>query len=213
MRTGLRSALFVVAGLLAAFAAQGYAGAKWAANGTFVEGCSCMGVCPCEQTGLRDGCQGVGTVKLTSGSTYDGVDISGATIVYAAEPGTWVRLYVDAPDKKQNEAAKGFANTYFSALGKIESVKDAKIEMTGSDGKYTVLVDGGTIMKLETEPVMGGDGKSPISHSNTKSVLNPTIYQGRTVSCTYKDGEKSFTLEGSNSYFNQKMKSTSTAKD
>jgi hypothetical protein len=34
--------------------------------------------------------------------------------------------------------------------------------------------------------------------------------QGKTISGSYNDGDKSFTLEGSNSYFNPRMKSSGT---
>lgn len=184
-----------------------YAGGKWSVSGTFVEGCSCMGVCPCELTGLKDGCDGVGALMVTSGN-YQGVDLSGSKIVYASTPGQWVRLYVETKDSKQNHAARDFASAYFSGFGKVEDVKDAKIDISGKEGKYTVSVDNGAIMNLQTEPVLGGDQKTPITHTNTQSKLNPTVMQGKTISGSYKDGERSFTLEGSNSYFNPHVKSS-----
>jgi hypothetical protein len=57
-------------------------------------------------------------------------------------------------------------------------VHDAKIDINGKDGAYTVKVDGGKIMTCTTEPVLGGDNKTPITHTNTKDALNPTMYQG-----------------------------------
>jgi hypothetical protein len=194
--------------LISGVAASGLAGGKWNAQGVFVEGCSCMGVCPCEQTGVKDGCEGVGAISLGAGSSYNGVDLSGTKIVYATSIGQWIRFYVDAGDAAKSKAAGEFASAYYAGFGKIETVKDAKVDFAGTGGKYTVQVDGGNTMKFVTEPVLGGDGKTPISHSNTKSSLNPTVMQGRTVSASYKDGERSLTLEGSNSYFNPKMKSS-----
>jgi hypothetical protein len=202
---GLTYAMVV---LFAVCCQASYAGGKWKAAGTFVEGCSCMGVCPCELTGLKDGCEGLGAMMLGTGSSYDGVDLSGVKIVYASAIGQWVRLYVDAPDAKKNKAARDFASSYYRGFGKVEAVNDASIDWTGKDGKYTVLISKGDLMKLVTEPVLGGDGKTPITHTNTHSALNPSVMQGKTVSASYKDGDKSITLEGSNSYFNTRMKSS-----
>jgi hypothetical protein len=189
---------------------DGFAEGKWKAAGVFVEGCSCMGVCPCEQVGVRDGCDGVGAMMLGSGSSYNGVDLSGVKLFYATNAGQWVRIYVDAPGAEKNKAAREFGAAYYAGFGKVESVSDAKIEISGKEGKYTVLANDGNLAKLVTEPVLGGDGKTPITHTNTHSALNPTIMQGKTVSGSYNDGDKSFTLEGSNSYFNPRMKSSGT---
>jgi hypothetical protein len=175
-------------------------------DGEYVEGCSCMGVCPCELTGVKSGCQGVGALKLTSGS-YMGTDLSDVKIAYATLPGTWVRLYVDASDA-QRPAAEAFGKAVYAPFGKIEAVKPAKIAFEGEDGKYTVSVDGGRTMQLSTVPVMGGDNKTPIAHSNTKDLLNPTFLQGKTVSARYHDGRHSFTLKDTNSYFNNQMHSS-----
>jgi len=175
--------------------------------GTYVEGCSCSLVCSCNLTGkFMGGCQGVGALSLTSGK-FNGQDLAGAKIAAAMAPGSWVRLYVDAKNPKQKAAVSELASTAFGAYGKVESVKDAKVDLSGSDGKYTVTVDGGKVMKLSTEPFFGLDKKTPVSHSNVMDPFNPTIYQGTTVSCSYQDEAHSFTLEGSNSYFNPNMKS------
>ena len=204
---GFASGVFV---LLTLCCQLGHAGGKWKAAGTFVEGCTCMGVCPCELTGVKDGCEGVGALTLSSGSSYEGTDISGTKIAYATAIGQWVRIYVDAADPAKNKAARDFASSAFKEFGKIEAVTDATIDWTGKDGKYTVLIGKGDMMKLVTEPVLGGDEKTPITHTNVKNPLSPTIMQGRTVSATYKDGDKSMTLEGSNSFFNAHVKSSGT---
>jgi hypothetical protein len=169
--------------------------------GTFVEGCSCELVCPCAMGRMNHGCQGVGAMVLTSGS-YNGVDLTGAKFVYATAPGGWVRLYLDARDQRQQEALSGFTKSSFSAFGKIEAVKNAKIELSGKGGKYTLSVDGGKIAQLTTEPVLGADQKTPFTYSNTVVPVSPTLMQGKTIKGSYHDGEHSFTLAGSNSYFN-----------
>lgn len=173
--------------------------------GTFLEGCSCTISCPCAMPGgLKHGCQAVGAVTVTSGA-YQGVDLAGAKIVYATSPGSWVRLYIDAPAE---EAATAFARAAFSALGKIEAVKNAKIDLSGRGGTYTLTVDGGKIAQLSTEPVLGADRKTPMTHTNTVIPFSPTVMQGRTLKGSFHDGERSFTLEGSNSYFNERVMSS-----
>jgi hypothetical protein len=68
-------------------------------------------------------------------------------------------------------------------------------------------VNEGKIIELTTEPVIGGDNKNPVTYINTHSKLNPIFMQGKTISASYRDGEKEFELKDSNSYFNSRMKS------
>jgi hypothetical protein len=199
-------ALLLGVGLLSGPQALG-AGAKqrFSAAGTFVEGCSCSAPCPCELTGVAHGCTGVGALSLTGGS-YQGRSLAGAKIVYATAPGDWVRLYVDAATPQQRAAAEAFGRAVYSAFGKIESVKPAHIALTGSAGSYSLSVDNGKIMKLTTKPVLGGNGRTPIVINNIHDPVHPTVMQGKTVSGSYNDGDHSFTLKDSNSYFNDRMR-------
>jgi hypothetical protein len=174
-------------------------------SGTFVEGCSCSGPCPCELLGVKNGCEGFGVMSLNSGS-YKGVSLAGTKIAYATGPGEWVRLYVDTPNAGQRDAAEAFAKAVYTAFGPIEQVKPAHIDLSGEAGKYTVSVDGGNIMQYTTEPVLGGDGRTPIVINNIHDPLHPSVMQGKTVSGTYHDGDRSFTLKDSNSYFTPRMK-------
>jgi hypothetical protein len=201
------SPILLAMGLVAMGGAWAQDKKPYSATGTFVEGCSCNAPCPCELTGVAHGCQGVGAMQLTSGS-YDGVDLSGAKIAYATMPGDWVRLYIDAPSDRQRQAAEAFGRGVYSAFGKIEAVKPAKIEISGSGGRYTVSVDGGQIMKYTTEPALGLDGRTPIRISNIKDPLHPNVMLGKTVTATYQDGERSFTLKDSNSYSTDRMRSS-----
>ncbi len=198
----------VVAGVGAAGLAPSPAAPKdFSIEGYYVEACSCRMPCPCELTGIMNGCKGVGLYHITKG-TYDGADFSGAELAYTLELGDRVLVYVDAPDAKTEAAATAFARAAFAAFGPVKSVKNATIEISGADGTYTATVDGGKVMRLETEPVLGGDKKTPIVHTNTNGVLNSTMYQGSCVSCTADDQGVSFTLEkGRNVYFNAKVKS------
>src|SRR5262249_12435495 len=97
--------------------AIGQAGAQdkhpFVVSGTFVEACSCSPPCACELVDLVRGCEGVGAVSIVSGS-YGGSDLSGARIAYATAPGDWVRLYVDAKNPRQREAAEKFARAAFA---------------------------------------------------------------------------------------------------
>ena len=197
----------LVATLPASLASAGW---KWSAKGTFVEGCSCNAPCSCELTGdLEAGCQGVGAVEL-SGGKYMGTDLTGAKIAYAGLPGQWVRIYVDAKNDKQRDAAMEFAKGYYKSWGTVEDSKAAKIDIMGKGGKYTVKVDDGKIFALETEPILGGDGKTPLTHTNTKSKLSPIFKQAKTLTCTFQDGERKFELKSSNSFFNDKLNSQGT---
>ncbi len=177
-------------------------------QGYYVEACSCRAPCPCELTGAMKGCEGVGAYSFDK-AMYDGQDLSGTKIAYALFLGETVIVYIDAPDAKKHAAVEKFARAALAGFGPIKQVKDAKVEISGKDGAYTAKVDGGKVMSCTTEPVMGGDGKTPLVHTNTQDALNPTMYQGRCTSCTYTDGDNKIELEkGRNSYFNQHMKSS-----
>ncbi|MCF6156301.1 MAG: DUF1326 domain-containing protein [Candidatus Brocadia sp.] len=181
-----------------------HAGEKYSVKGVFVEGCNCNIPCACELFGLETGCHTVAVLSL-SDSSYDGVDLSGAKIAYATKPGDWVIIYIDAKDDQQKQAAIRFTKGIFGNYGKVEKADSAKIEFSGKDGNYTVKVDDGKIMQLTTEPVLGGDNKTPVMHTNTKSKLTPVFMQGRVISGSFNDGERKFELKGSNSYFNANM--------
>lgn len=182
------------------------AAADFNVEGVFVEACSCRPPCPCELTGVNMPCNGVGAYQIERGK-YAGEDLSGAKIAYAVGLGEWVNLYIDAKDDKQRVAAEKFARAVYAAFGPIKEVKAGKIDFAGKDGAYTVTVDGGKIMKCQTEPVLGGDNKTPIGHTNIKNPVNSTVYQGTCVVCTYSDGDKKFTVEkGRNAYFNPKVR-------
>ena len=207
----MKSTLFVVASLMMLTPLAGKAEEKHAFNvtGTYVEGCSCHIPCPCAMTDSEKGCQGIDTMEL-SGVTYTGVDLKGVKIAVAKEVEKWARIYLDAPDPKQREAAAAFAMAWASQMGKVEAVKDAKIEISGKDGSYTVKVDDGRIAQLTTKVSVGADEKKPLSHANLKTPLNlnPTLYQARTLSGSFRDGDRSFELKDSNSYFNSQMKAS-----
>ena len=176
----------------------------FAVRGEFIDSCSCALGCSCPMGVLEPGCNGVGVIVVKSGK-FDGSDFSGAKIAYAVSPGKWVRGYVDAPDAAKAKAASAWAASALAGFGKVEFVKSAHISVSGSNGNYSYAVDGGKIMKASTRAVMGGDGHSPIVHTNLPDPLNNRFAQGRTVSGTYHDAGRAFTLKGSNSYFNDQL--------
>ncbi len=182
--------------------------ADFTVEGMFVDCCSCRPPCPCEVTEVAMGCVGIGAHQISAG-TYAGEDLAGVKIAHAKVVGEWVNLYIEARDQKQRAAAEQFGRAAFAGFGPIREVKAATIEVSGAAGRYTVTVDGGKIMKFETEPVLGGDGKTPVGYTNIRNAVNPAVYQGRVVSASYTDGDKKLTVnKGRNSHFNPTLKST-----
>lgn len=62
-------------------------------------------------------------------------------------------------------------------------------------------------MKYVTEPVLGGDGKTAVMHSNTYEPLTSVSLQGKSSEgLSHHDGERSMDRsKGRNVYFNDKM--------
>jgi hypothetical protein len=211
-----RSVLALAAGVLALAGAeavqpdpgQDAAKADFSVEGMFVDCCSCAPPCPCEVTEVMVGCEGVG-VHHFSGGQIAGDDLAGVKIAHAKAVGEWVNLYIDAKDEKRRAAAERFGRAAFAGFGPIKEVRAARIEISGADGRYAVTVDGGKVMKFETEPVVGGDGRNPVGYTNIKNAVNPNVYQGKCVSASYSDGDKKVTLgKGRNSHFHPKLKSS-----
>jgi len=174
--------------------------------GRYAEACSCRPPCPCELVGPDMTCEGMGVFQFDQG-TYGGEDFSGTRLAYALYIGKELQIYLDAPNAEKREALEAFARAALAGFGPVKGVHDAEIELEGKDGKYTVLVDGGDVMKCTTEPVLDGDGKTPVSHHNTRNAINSTMYQGTCTGCTFQQGEMEFTLaSGRNAYFNEKLK-------
>ncbi len=108
---------------------------------------------------------------------------------------------------------EAFARAALGPFGTVKGVAAAEIRLEGRDGKYTAIADGGLgkMLKLVTEPVLGGDHKTPVAINNTLNTLNPTLYQGKCISGAYADGEHKITIEkGRNSFFNAAMKQSGT---
>ena len=79
-------------------------------------------------------------------------------------------------------------------------------KVSGSGGNYTLKVEGGRVMELHTRPVLGADGKTPVTYVNYPDPLFQTISQGKTISGSFNDGGHRIKLKGTNSFFNQEWK-------
>jgi hypothetical protein len=153
-------------------------------------------------------CKGVGAYVFTHG-TYGGEDFSGTRMAYSLYIGQAVHVYIDQPDAQKRAVAERFARVALAPFGPIQAVSDASVALEGRDGAFTLLVNGGKVMRCTTEPVLGGDKTTPIVHSNTFDALNPVMYQAQCTACEYADGDMSISLEkGRNSYFNQHMQAS-----
>jgi hypothetical protein len=180
--------------------------AEYRVVGTFVDGCACSVPCPCSFSGkFKEGCNNIGILMLTSGA-YKGVDLAGVKMLEAGLAGVYARLYVDATDI-QREAAEALAKAAFSPYGKIEAVKNAKIDFSGKDGRYSLSVDGGKIVEMRTEPVLGIDEKTPIVLTNVPTAFGNTVMQARTIKASFRDGDRAFQFENSNATFNDRLNS------
>jgi hypothetical protein len=62
-------------------------------------------------------------------------------------------------------------------------------------------------MEFVIAPVIGGDGKTPLVHTNTQRMITSTFFQGTSTAPTvYHDGTRSFGIPaGRNGYFNDRV--------
>jgi hypothetical protein len=202
--------VLTVATALTGFAAMasGPAGKhNYSVMGSYVEGCTCGAPCKCELTGVEMGCQGVGAFSFTGGS-YGGKSLAGINAAYSTKPGDWVVLYIDAPNAAKRATAEAFLRACLGGFGKIEAVKNAKVAVWHKGNMDYATVDGGKIMDLKSQAVMGGDGKTPLMYSNIHDPIHPVVMQGKTISCTYSDGDKKFELKDSNAFFHHHIVSS-----
>jgi len=171
-------------------------------KGIYLEGCNCNMACTCDLEGaMVKGCQLIGAMIISSG-TYAGSKLSDVKIAFAIGD-NWVRIYVHSKDSAQNKIAGELGRKFLSAYGTVEKIISAEIKIFGSNGNYTLKVDGEKVINLQTQPVLGADEKTAVTYTNYPDPLFQTIMQGKVVSGSYEDGEHHFTLKGTNSFFNQ----------
>lgn len=170
-------------------------------HGTYLEGCTCGIACSCDLLGgMVSGCHVMGAMLISSGS-YGGADLSGTKIAFAVTR-EWARIYIQAADAARAKTAGALARAMMSGYAPVESLRDAKIDLSGSSGNYTLQVDGGKVIDLKTQPLLGADGKTAVTYTNYPDPMFHTIMQGKTVSGRFQDGDRQFKLEGTNSLFN-----------
>ncbi len=175
--------------------------------GVYTDTCTCRIPCTCDLTGdTPDSCLGVGVVDITHGD-FSGSDLSGVRFAWAMDMGKWVRIYIDAPDATHRAAAEQFVRALCVDWGKMEVIRDAKIDISRKSGGYAAKVNGGSTMDFEIAPVMGGDGKTPLVHSNTHSQLTSTFLQGSSAKpSVFRDDDRVFNIAaGRNGYFDPNM--------
>ena len=181
--------------------------AAYTIQACYIEACSCTGPCSHDLFGAANTCKKIGALQILSGA-YQAGDLSGAQIVFAAVPGQGVKVYVDGRDRDQKALAAAFASELLKEYGEIKKVQEAKIEFFGKSGDFLITVNDGQILQLETEPVIGGDERTPISYGNTRNRISPALYQGRVRKGIYGDGDGAFRLEGTNVFFNENVMSS-----
>jgi len=127
--------------------------------------------------------------------------------------GSWYRLYIDAPDPARRATAEKLLRFICADWGKLESIRDAKIDIAAAAGGFCRQGRRGMTMKYSIAPVIGGDGNAPLAYSNTHSAFSTTFLQGKSAEATlYHDDTRSFSIPaGRNGYFNDKMDSGETA--
>jgi hypothetical protein len=166
---------------------------------SFIECCSCKDVCVTEITGRDVGCHGIGAIKFNSGS-YGGKDLSGTAAAFAWDSGKWVRLYIEAPDGKR-QGVTSLMKAILADWGKLEEVRTGSVRITHSNGRYMLRVDKGHTAAIEMKPVMGADGKTPVTHTNLASPMHSVLMQAATIGGTFADAHP-FSLTDTNGFFN-----------
>jgi hypothetical protein len=163
---------------------------------SFVEGCSCKDICVTEITGRDAGCHGVGAMHFERGN-YGGKSFSGTSAAWAWDSGKWVRLYVEGPSA-QRQVLTAFMKAMLADWGKLESVSAARIDVKKQPNGFSATLPA---LRIIVRPVLGGDGKSAVVHTNLTSPFHSTLMQGETVHAAFT-AEHPFTLDKTNGFYN-----------
>lgn len=173
-------------------------------DATFVEGCSCLNICPAEITGFDSKCHGVAAMKFNDG-TVGTSSIKGAKAAWMWEPGRVV-VYIEATDT-QRPAVEKFLRAALADWGKFDSVDFALVDVRNDGSNWIVNVDGGKVAELVVKPVLGRGGAA-VEHNNLSSIFHSSLYQGETVSGKYRNYRDNghFELSATNAFFNPHTK-------
>lgn len=149
---------------------------SWSVSGTYVEACTCDGLCPC--TMLHD--PTIGTCTAIVGwhvreGRFGDVALDGLTVAVGVftpgnmSHGNWkVALYLDekANEKQQEALAKIFGGevgghpaNLSQLIGEVAGMKVVPIEWESDGKKARIRI--GDVGEAETEPVEGQDGSVP----------------------------------------------------
>lgn len=164
-------------------------------DAVFIEGCSCQDVCVTEVTGTDAKCHGLAAMDFHRAS-YAGKDFSGSRAAWAWGPG-WVHLYVDAKSPRRDGLVK-FLKAALSDWGTMENVTLAKVAVD----KYSASVADGKMASITIAPVLGGDGKTPVEHTNLGSLFHDRLNQGKIKTAWYKEPGHEADWNGTNAFFN-----------
>lgn len=170
-------------------------------NGIFVEGCSCKASCAFETTGASTGCQSFGVYRILKGH-FGHRDVSGLSLAWVAASSDRLFVYVDARSTSQFKTGESLARVIFAeGFGKLQAVKRAPISLAGEKGRYRLAIDGGKVFEMKTEPVFGGDGRTPVKIDNVMGDPYDALYQGKTVSAAFNGEGASFRLTNTSAFF------------
>lgn len=191
----------------------------WRLEGTYFENCNCDMACPCTLSGFtapadNDRCNVVLIFHIDSGEV-DGIDVSGLTVVMAADTprvmgeGNWrVGLFMDAAASAGQAEALGAVfggqkGGAFEALAPLYSemlgMETAPIEYADDGRRHRVKI--GDLLEIEVEDFVSqfsGTGQ-PVKVSGV-GFPNDTLTAGRAVGARMSAFGLEFANDGKNSF-------------
>jgi hypothetical protein len=181
---------------------------QWEVEGRYADACRCQAPCPCHfnQDVEFDTCDPTLVYHIENGR-YEDVALDGLSIVVFLEADP-ERFYVDTDmGKRQRNALQEIARALTSTLLREgyplsgrEILKQLPLEVDLTESKAQARIPG--VLNLQTEALVGGDGKSRIQLSNLN--LGPgwmhSVWAGRSKVYKYSDA-KELDYSGRNAYF------------
>lgn len=156
-------------------------------TGTFIEACNCTVICPCwvDDEPSEQFCAGLFAWRFAAGSTIDGLDVSGGTLVSVTVHGDARRggasesaLYVDGvPDAAVSPLLRAFAGRAGGPLMRLARVTGDVVDEGRADIELTEVGDGWSIRvrTLGGGDLVRADGQGKRFDANpTRLSLNDT---------------------------------------
>ena len=188
---------------------------SYSVEGDYFETCNCTVACQCIMLSpaTNDSCQAFAAWHITRG-TKDGVDLSNLNVALALyspkkmTDGGWkVALYLDErakPDQAQALGAifSGQAGGHLAAvvplIGTVTGVTAAPISFEKTNGKRQLKV--GKLLEMDSEELMGGDGKTaPVISNPALSIVPQPMRVAKAGRIRY-DGAWKFEASGTNGF-------------